>query len=538
MAFLTVNPLIGDNNATKAQVAAGTHQWAHVSRATWGSMDRNARVSSEAAAGGDTAFVHTGIYNCPGTGERLEPSLYCENSGSAGLPIVFKAVGTPELRTTVAESGVATATTANSLSDTTKSWSTGQFGSGADYSIKITACPDVPAAVGQIRDIDNNTSTPTTLVLTTGWAVQPTGAGIQYEIRANGPVVGGYTNRHYIQWTVDNIRTSKWFIDGNYCVNKGDTGQVVLYNCNNWLIEGFDINQIQRMYNDNVNCLRVEGADSCTVQNCWLDGARHQSPTSHNGAAIMTYSATNCIFQNLELTGSGCGISLKGESAGPGTQHSNTIRWNIIRQNRVGIRVDFSTGVAGLTNIYGNVIYDNTDAPSGSGIELGSDARNLRIYNNTIYGIQGNGMWYASSASRTNVEWYNNLYANCTTAVNLGDVTSVGTDALDYDHVFIGSGVRFGAFNGSNHATRANFSAATSREANGGDGDPLFVNAGAGNFRLGLTSPARSSGVGGAAVGAYPTGTEIIGPMLVPVTRNASLNGLGSSGAFVSNLLH
>lgn len=68
--------------------------WRTIGRAAWGSTNRDARVSPEAAQAGDTVIVAAGTYSGTGTNSRNEILYYQENSGSPGNPIVFLASGT------------------------------------------------------------------------------------------------------------------------------------------------------------------------------------------------------------------------------------------------------------------------------------------------------------------------------------------------------------------------------------------------------------------------------------------------------------
>jgi hypothetical protein len=512
MSLLAVNPGLGSDANTYAQVSAGTHQWAHVERAHYGSTNREARVAAEAAQAGDIIEVEGGnTYSCQMSGDRLAPSLFNENSGISGAPIRYKAVnGDVTLEADVSDSGTATAVTATTLTDGGKAWTLGQWGTGSDYAVKITGSSGTPAAVGQIRWISNNNTVATRLDLTEAFATLPSGT-ITYEIIESGSMVGSYTGRDFIEYSIDDLSTSSWIINGNESPAHPDTGHVVFYDCDDCLAEGFDITCARSFYTDNINGIRIEGGTRIRIRNNLVTGARHTTSSSHNGAGIMAYSAISCTIENNEIDDSGCGINMKGESFGAGTQYGNTVRYNLIYNCRVGIRWDYSTGTSANSYCYQNVIRDNSDAGAGIGIDFGSDVRNLEVYNNTIDGITGEGINWASGVARTSLVVRDNLVTNTTTAINMGNIASIGTDSVNYDHVYIGTGTRFGTFNGSNKATRANFVASVAAETNGGDSDPLYDNLAGNVFTLQVGSPARTSSSTGGPVGAFITGTEVIG---------------------------
>lgn len=468
--------------------------------ATW-------NTAAAAAVAGDVIEVAAGTYIKAGTASKNTPAFRTTNAGTAGNYIVIKAMGAVEFRAAVTDSGTASAATATTLTDSSKSWTVNQFRPAAagDYSVKITACTGVPTAVGQYRYITSNTATALTLV--EGWAVTPDNTAT-YEIRANGPMAGSLSN-DYVYWTVNNIATDYYAINALFAPGHSDMGHVVLSGADGCVVEGFRITGSRAFYTDNYNGVRLEDCDSCTVKNNRISGIRHTTATNHNGAGIMTYSATNSTFEHNDITDCGVGINIKGETSL--AQTGNTIRYNYIYSCEKGIRIDNSLG-ATQSYCYQNVIANL--ANTGYAINLGTDVRNWDIYNNTCYNAStgGGGYFINTGGARTNIQLRDNVFVGWTTAIDLGDVTTVSAaDDYNYDHVQVGT--RFGRFNGSNSAARSNFVTATGKETNGSDAAPGFTNTGslpAGLAIAGGGAALTSSSTGGVS-GAYITGTEEIG---------------------------
>lgn len=81
---------------TKASNSASS-PWCSIGRAAWGSTNRAAPVSAQAAAAGDLVLVTAGTYSTAGTGNRFEVAYNPVNSGTAGNKITFRASGTVTL---------------------------------------------------------------------------------------------------------------------------------------------------------------------------------------------------------------------------------------------------------------------------------------------------------------------------------------------------------------------------------------------------------------------------------------------------------
>jgi hypothetical protein len=95
-ATLWVNGVFGNDNATKAQVAAGggAITWETIGRAVWGNADRNLQDSGEAAAAGDVVSIAAGDYTTNASvDETQEPVYNPVNEGSATAFITFQANG-------------------------------------------------------------------------------------------------------------------------------------------------------------------------------------------------------------------------------------------------------------------------------------------------------------------------------------------------------------------------------------------------------------------------------------------------------------
>ena len=93
---LYVDSAIGNDSTTYAANNA-SNPWRTLGRAAWGSTDREARVSAQAAQAGDVVLVSAGTYSTAGSNTRNEPAFYSQNAGTIGNPVTYRAVGTVSL---------------------------------------------------------------------------------------------------------------------------------------------------------------------------------------------------------------------------------------------------------------------------------------------------------------------------------------------------------------------------------------------------------------------------------------------------------
>jgi nitrous oxidase accessory protein NosD len=85
------------NDATSYASNGASAPWRTIGRASWGSTNRAATNTNEAARAGDTVHVRAGTYTTTGTGERYGIAYQAVNNGTAAAPITFVADGTVTL---------------------------------------------------------------------------------------------------------------------------------------------------------------------------------------------------------------------------------------------------------------------------------------------------------------------------------------------------------------------------------------------------------------------------------------------------------
>lgn len=90
---LYVDGTTGTDAITYAGNSSST-PWRTIGRAAWGSTNRSAPNTTEAARAGDTIIVAAGTYSTAGTDSRFDPAYNPANSGTSGNPITFQANGT------------------------------------------------------------------------------------------------------------------------------------------------------------------------------------------------------------------------------------------------------------------------------------------------------------------------------------------------------------------------------------------------------------------------------------------------------------
>jgi hypothetical protein len=97
---LYVSAATGNDSTTYANNTAST-PWATIARAAWGSTNRGAPNSNQAARAGDVVVVAAGTYNFVVSGSgRFDPLYNPVNSGAPGQPITFVVDGRVVLRST------------------------------------------------------------------------------------------------------------------------------------------------------------------------------------------------------------------------------------------------------------------------------------------------------------------------------------------------------------------------------------------------------------------------------------------------------
>jgi len=90
---LYVNATTGNDSVSRASNSAAT-PWRSIGRAAWGSTNRSAPSSAEAAQAGDTVNVAGGTYDFSGTVvDRFTPVYNTVNNGTVANPITFACIG-------------------------------------------------------------------------------------------------------------------------------------------------------------------------------------------------------------------------------------------------------------------------------------------------------------------------------------------------------------------------------------------------------------------------------------------------------------
>jgi hypothetical protein len=332
-----------------------------------------------------------------------------------------------------------------------------------------------------------------------------------------GPMFGAY-GPDYITWRGFTVNEAE-------ALSLPDTGPVVLVDSVGSVIENCTIIGLgNNGRQDNYTGIRIDSSPGTIAR-----GNRIANFLGYgrNSAGIEVYYSGQLTFENNEISNTGSGIFLKAPF--------NNNDWFIVRYNLIhdvetaGILVHRSPNTpAAPIWIYQNVVRN-----SGAGIRIfgfdsgATDARNTRMSNNTLVdNTVGMHVVYAMVQGAGHRFW-NNLISGGPWAIMIEAPASNFVKAnFDSEHNMYSDSRSFGQVGGSDlslSSWQSTFGQDSASPPTSNQ-NPQFVNASSYDYRLQSGSPARTGGIdfldlnknGNAGdsipVGAYITGSEIIGP--------------------------
>jgi hypothetical protein len=349
-----------------------------------------------------------------------------------------------------------------------------------------------------------------------------------------GAVIGAY-QKDYIIW-------KGFTIDEANAISASDTGPVVFWESHNSQVLNCIITgrgDIAR--GDNYTGVRTEYAQNITIKNNRISNF---GPTEgHNSACIMTYYSGGLLIENNEISGCGSAVFFKANtnSAYPDANGHRT--WNKVRLNYIhdcpgGVNFYRSQETDQLQTVTQNIFKNITNvegAVSTAPFEYGDsygEPNNVKVVNNTI--IDSLYAFHLGNASiNTDNSYWNNIVYKSSSTGSIIRISSqnntygaIAVAKNDFEHNLY--------YNSPNQITgesvgdvslatwKATYSQDSASPA-ASTSDPLFTNAGTGDYTLQGGSPALTLGVDildldsdgsttdTVPAGAYITGSETIG---------------------------
>jgi hypothetical protein len=268
---------------------------------------------------------------------------------------------------------------------------------------------------------------------------------------------------------------------------------------------------------DNTDGIRVEYASGTRISNNRIYDV-HNGTDSYNASAIKLYKTDSTLIENNELSDAAAGIFDKEGGT------NNVFRHNYIHDISV-VGIQFATQNGTLAT--GNQVYENVMNRCGKAVFVNpndgsSVVDNLRVFNNVFANYGSEGGVYPSKY-QGKAYFYNNIFYR-TGSISVGDFYTyndppVTVGLLDYNMYVSSPRFTLGRYQTDRvYTSLSAWQSATGFDRNSLSGNPAFVNATAGDFRLAAGSMAIGAGrAGGSAngapvnMGAYPTGNEVIG---------------------------
>lgn len=278
--------------------------------------------------------------------------------------------------------------------------------------------------------------------------------------------------------------------------------------------------------NDNYNCIHAHRNPNLEITDSRFVGG-YDPIGSHNESAITLYGSLDVVIEHNTFEGVTAGIFFKG-SGGPGPDGGNLGNSGIVRFNRFiscrqGVLMAENEDPRASQVVQNLFVVDDTPGPPNQAIEFDNsvppEQRNTHVLSNTIV-MQADAAEGAVTSQNSNVLTNNVVRDNIVTygsaseqvLVNFWEIESLSSfDEFDYNWYFNDGSTPSFAVGGEVLEGLGAWQAASGRDANSNVGDPMFVDAEGGDYRLADGSPAATASSSGGPVGCYIDGDEHIG---------------------------
>jgi hypothetical protein len=261
-----------------------------------------------------------------------------------------------------------------------------------------------------------------------------------------------------------------------------------------------------------------EQCSNLKMWGCNITNTTYANKGVPNLHAFQTYGTQKCSIQCNTLSSTAGGIYEK-EGLKNGVGVGMVVRFNFINSGQITVSTQGGSPLMDFHIFSHNVLASTNETSHSTPIDLSQSsttfiATKTQINNNVFYDYDYSnvGEVRVKTSGYTGIIMFNNIFNEIGEALRIEKGTAV-PEYIDYNAYYnqILTAQPLVAVQSNSHITLSELQSNTSFEQNASVGNPLFVDAANGNFRLENNSPAVTGGVDGTRKGVYLLGIEKIG---------------------------